>query len=74
MPSGYSVTEGLDASIAAGGFDTFTVELATGTRRPRSPARSASTTNDADENPFNFAITGRVFSEPEITVLGNSER
>ncbi|HOX02772.1 MAG TPA: choice-of-anchor D domain-containing protein [Verrucomicrobiota bacterium] len=75
VPSGYTVTEGLAASIAAGGQDTFTVRLdaaAAGTY-----AGDVSFNNDdSDENPFNFRITGEVTAvvvlEPEIEVRGNN--
>jgi hypothetical protein len=72
VPMGFHVTEGLSSSLAARTSDTFTVQLDTtivGTKT----GEISFTTNDSDENPFNFTITGTVGSSevPEITVLGN---
>lgn len=71
VPAGFTLTEGLTASLAAGAADTFTVRLDTITGGTKTGALSF-TTNDSDENPFDFAITGTVTgAAPEITVLGN---
>jgi len=59
VPTGFTLTEGLSTSLAAGASDTFTVQLDTATLGTKSGEVSF-TTNDADENPFNFAITGVV--------------
>jgi hypothetical protein len=74
VPSGFSVLEGLSASIPAGGSDTFTVQLDTTSVGTKSGGQISFTTNDGDENPFNFSITGTVnaTSTPEISVSGNS--
>jgi len=64
VPIGYSIIEGLSASI--GLFDTFTVQLdalAAGTY-----TGDISFTN-SDENLFNFAITGTVTPEPATLAL-----
>src|SRR5262249_22973305 len=59
VPSGYSITEGLSASIAAGSFDDFTVQLAT--RSTGTFAGDITFTNgDADEGSFNFRVTGTI--------------
>ncbi|HSA00818.1 MAG TPA: choice-of-anchor D domain-containing protein, partial [Candidatus Paceibacterota bacterium] len=72
VPSGYTVTEGLAASIAAGGQDTFTVRLdaaAAGTYA----GQVSFVNNDSNENPYNFQITGVVTAVlvPEVEVTGN---
>jgi len=61
VPTGYSVTDGLASSIAAGGYDDITVALSTGTVGTFAGDLSF-TNNDADgvESPFNFRITGTV--------------
>ena len=59
LPSGYSITEPLSGMIAAGSSDTFTVRLNTTTAGTFYGNISFST-NDSDENPFNFRITGTV--------------
>jgi hypothetical protein len=72
VPTGFSVTDPLAATINAGGFDTFTVRLDTTTAGTKSNDISF-TTNDSNENPFNFSITGTVSAptSPEIAVSGN---
>lgn len=55
----FTITEGLAATIPAGGSDSFTVSLPTSTAGAFSAAVSF-TTSDADENPYNFTITGRI--------------
>ncbi|MBI3464286.1 MAG: choice-of-anchor D domain-containing protein [Planctomycetes bacterium] len=68
LPAGFSLVEGLAANIAPGGSDTFTGRLdsaAVGTKS----GEVTFTTNDLDENPFNFAIAGQVtLPPPEIAV------
>jgi hypothetical protein len=72
LPAGYTLVEGLVASLAPGESDTFTVRLDTavvGTKAGEITIAS----NDPDEDPFNFAITGAVApvipeTEPAITV------
>jgi ELWxxDGT repeat protein len=59
VPPGFAVTEPLSSSLAAGASDTFTVWLDTSTTGTFSGDISFST-NDSDENPFNFAIRGTV--------------
>jgi hypothetical protein len=69
VPAGFAVTEGLSASLAAGEADTFTVELDTTTLGTYTGEISFAT-NDSDENPFHFAVTGIVTAPvvPEVTV------
>jgi hypothetical protein len=70
VPSGFTLTEGLSGSLAPGAQDTFTVRLNTATPGTFTGDVSFST-NDSDENLFEFRITGTVLGAPEITVLGN---
>jgi hypothetical protein len=59
VPTGFTLTDGLSANLAAGASDTFTVQLDTATAGTKAGEISFST-NDSDENPFHFAITGVV--------------
>ncbi len=68
VPAGFTLTDGLVASLAPGASDSFTVQLETTTPGTKSGEVSFST-NDPNENPFNFPITGEVIPVPEITVL-----
>ena len=70
VPAGFTLTEGLSASLAAGASDTFAVRLDTAIVGTKAGEISFAT-NDSDENPFNFQITGTVLPAPEIAVLGN---
>ena len=71
VPTGFTVTEGLSASLAPGASDTFTVRLDTATGGAKT-GDVTFTTNDPDENPFHFRISGTVMvATPEVTVLGN---
>lgn len=63
LPSGFQLVEALSATIAAGTSDTFTVKMLTGSTGVKS-GQISFTTNDLDENPFNFAITGTVNAVP----------
>ena len=68
VPAGYSVTEGLSATIPAGGSDTFTVQLSTASVGTFSGQISFAN-NDADESPFNFAITGIVATPLPVVAI-----
>ena len=72
VPAGFTLTEGVVTNLTAGDSDTFTVQLDTGTIGSKNGDISFST-NDSDENPFNFRIAGTVVSvsPPEVSVLGN---
>jgi GH25 family lysozyme M1 (1,4-beta-N-acetylmuramidase) len=59
VPSGYSITEGLSASLLPGASDTFTIQMQTASTGTKS-GNISFTTNDPNENPFNFPITGTV--------------
>ena len=59
MPEGFTIVEGLSPTLGPGQSDTFTVRLDTDTRGIKA-GNITFTTNDPDENPFTFAITGTV--------------
>jgi hypothetical protein len=59
VPTGYTVTNSLSSSLAPGASDNFTVRLDTSMAGTKSGQISFAT-NDSDENPFNFSITGDV--------------
>jgi hypothetical protein len=73
VPAGYTITEPLAATLAPGASDTFTVRLNTTTAATRSGQISFAT-NDPNESPFNFPVTGRVNpadnTPPVITASG----
>src|SRR5690606_34801018 len=76
LPAGFTLTEPLDAIIAAGESDSFTVTMPTSVVGQFS-GEIVITNNDADENPFNFAIAGVVQDDTptptsELTVRGNN--
>jgi GH25 family lysozyme M1 (1,4-beta-N-acetylmuramidase) len=59
LPTGFTLVEPLNSVIAAGTADKFTVALDTATVGTKFGDITI-TTNDADENPFSFPITGTV--------------
>jgi GH25 family lysozyme M1 (1,4-beta-N-acetylmuramidase) len=59
VPSGYTLTEPLATSLLAGQSDTFTVALNSSTAGTKTGSITFST-NDSNENPFNFSVTGSV--------------
>lgn len=59
VPTGFTITEALDATISASSNDTFSVRLDNvdvGTKT----GQISIDNNDADEDPYNFTITGEV--------------
>src|SRR5262245_50770231 len=70
LPSGFLLTDGLVAALPPGGFDSFSIQLSTAAATVRSGEVSFAT-NDANESPFNFRITGTVtpFELPDVAVL-----
>jgi hypothetical protein len=71
VPNGFALVEPLTATLATGGSDSFTVELNTATVGVFGGDISFST-NDLNENPFHFAVSGEVLEPaPEIEVSGN---
>ena len=76
VPAGFSVVEGLSTSLARGASDTFTIRLNTATAGVKT-GQVTFANNDANENPFNFTVTGTVNAVvvpppapkyPEVTV------
>lgn len=61
LPSGWTLQEGLSATIAPAGSDNFTISLDPGTPGTF-PGTVSFTTNDGDENPYTFSITGTVLA------------
>ena len=59
VPTGFTLIEGLPASLAPGASDTFTVRLDTAVAGIKSGDISFAT-NDSDENLFNFRIIGTI--------------
>jgi Ca2+-binding RTX toxin-like protein len=59
VPAGYTITDGLVASLNPGEMDTFTVRLDVATLGVKNGNISFSN-NDTNEDPFTFAITGVV--------------
>src|SRR6185503_4092429 len=74
VSGGFNLVEGLPASLSPGESDTFTVQLDTSVAGDKAGNVSFSN-SDADENPFNFAVTGTVIPPtpqfPEVTVSVN---
>jgi hypothetical protein len=73
VPSGFTVTQSLLSSIAPGASDTFTVKLNT-TAAGAYSGNISFANNDANENPYNFAIKGSVNAPtaPEVEVRANN--
>lgn len=64
LPAGYSLVQGFAAtSLAPGASTTFSIQLDAGSVGAFSGEVSFAN-NDADENPFNFTITGNVTALP----------
>jgi Ca2+-binding RTX toxin-like protein len=59
LPAGYTLVEGLSATIAAGESDTFTVRLDSATTGTKAGTITI-VNNDTDEDPFDVPITGVV--------------
>ncbi len=76
VPTGFVLTQAPTSTVAAGASTTFTVSLNTTTAGTFSGELSF-TNNDADESPFNFALSGTVntttpTTSPEIEILDGS--
>jgi hypothetical protein len=63
LPAGFVLVEGLAGSLGPGESDAFTIRLETATLGTQSGEISIGN-NDADENPFNFAVSGTVLALP----------
>ena len=59
LPTGFAIVEGLDASIAPGASDTFTVKLESGVAGYKS-GQIVINSNDGDEAAFSFDVEGTV--------------
>ena len=73
-PNGFMLLTQPSASVGIGGTTTFTVRLNTATGGTKTGDVIFST-NDLDEDPFNFRVTGMVSTLtllPEIVVQGNT--
>jgi hypothetical protein len=62
LPTGFSLVGSVPASVAAGGQATFEVQVDANAADSLAGELSL-TTNDSDENPFNFAISATVTSD-----------
>jgi hypothetical protein len=71
-PAGFTITDPLAASLAPGASDTITVQLETATTGTKS-GQISFTTDDGDENPFNFNITGTVAPAGSNTTVSFQE-
>ncbi|ERT03550.1 hypothetical protein M595_6512, partial [Lyngbya aestuarii BL J] len=73
LPTGLTLAGTFPTVIAAGSQGTFDVQLDTNTANTFNGELSF-TTNDTDENPFNFAVSGVVSPNPvpEISVIQNT--
>ncbi len=71
VPTGFTIIEPLAGTIAAGGSDSFTVRLDTTTAGTKS-GQISFTTNDSNENPYNFAISGTVTDTTAPTLTSRS--
>ena len=65
LPAGFTLVEGLSTSLAPNASDTFTVSMATATLGVFAGDISFAT-NDANENPFNFGVTGTIEEAPPV--------
>jgi len=73
-PPGFSISEGLASSLAPGAADAFTVNLDTDTAGYFA-GQVRFTSNDADEDAYNFSVEGIVDAElSNELVLGITER
>lgn len=66
VPTGFVLTQAPLTTVAAGGSTTFAVALNTAVAGTFGGAISFAN-NDADENPFNFNLSGTVTTTPPVT-------
>jgi len=67
VPTGYTVTEALSATIAPGGSDTFTVRL-DNTELGTKTGNIIFSSNDGDEASYSFSVTGDVIDPFLVTM------
>jgi hypothetical protein len=72
VPAGFTLTSTPASTIPVGGSTTFTVRLDAAAVGSYSGTVSIGT-NDADENPFNFAVTGTVAAAPVVQIMDNGD-
>ncbi|MES2574032.1 MAG: glucose/sorbosone family PQQ-dependent dehydrogenase [Bacteroidota bacterium] len=70
-PTNYSYTNPVSTTVSAGGTTTFTITFNPTTAGVKNSTFSI-VTNDSDENPYNFAVTGTGLAAPEINIKGNA--
>ena len=70
VPTGFTVIDGLVSTLAPGQTDTLSIRLDSTTPGEKT-GDVVVTTNDEDQNPYNFAITGLVAAGPEARLLGS---
>ena len=70
-PTGFSVTTnfGVNETIMPGASFDLVVQLDAGSVGPLSGGQVSFATNDGDENPFNFFVSGEVFPSGETPVV-----
>lgn len=75
VPAGYTITDPLPASLAAGQSDTLTVQLSTATAG-HFAGQVRIETDDDDEGVYEFSVEGMVTSatQPQQLILGINER
>ncbi|QDV40782.1 putative peptidase [Stieleria neptunia] len=75
VPAGYTITDPLPASLAAGQSDTLTVQLST-TTAGQFAGQVRIETDDDDEGVYEFSVEGIVTSatQPQQLILGINER
>jgi hypothetical protein len=72
LPTGFSLVGSLPATLAAGSQANFDVQVDANTAASLSGEISF-TTNDSDENPFNFFIAATVTTDPGTTDPGTTD-
>ncbi|KOR37948.1 hypothetical protein AM228_03925 [Planktothricoides sp. SR001] len=72
LPTGFSLVGTLPATVAVGSQTTFDVQVDATSATALSGELSFST-NDSDENPFNFAIAATVTTDPGTTDPGTTD-
>jgi subtilisin family serine protease len=72
-PDGFTITDNLVSSLTSGMSDSFTIRFDSAVAGTKT-GQVTFTSNDSDESPFDFTITGTVTASspgPEAIVLGN---
>jgi len=75
VPTGFTLTNPLNSQLDPGQSDTFSVQLDTAVAGTKT-GQISFTTNDSNENPFNFSISGVVAEEltaPVLSVISTTE-